>query len=151
MIRKVRGYMKRLNKKGFTLVELLAVIVVLAVVMLIAVNAVIPQMNRSRKQAFITEATTVLGGAETYFMYHEMTSGAATCVDVQDALIGEYVEEKGKADYDGVVMVDANGKYTIHLTNGSGYYLVTTDSDIATLDDTAVKTAAPTGFKTACS
>ncbi len=142
--------MKKLNKKGFTLIELLAVIVVLAVVMLIAVNAVIPQMNRSRKQAFITEATTILGGAETYFMYHEMTSGSVSCVDIQDSLIGEYVEEKGKTDYDGVVMVDAAGKYTIHLTNGAGYYVVTTDDDIASLDDTAVKTAAPSGFKTAC-
>jgi len=142
--------MKKLNKKGFTLVELLAVIVVLAVVMLIAVTAVVPMMNRSRKQSFITEGTTILNGAESYFVYHEMTSGDKTCVDVQD-LIGEYVEEKGKDEYDGTVTVDASGKYTLHLTNGNGYWLVTTDDAIANLDDTAVKEAAPSGFKTSCS
>ena len=35
----------KLNKKGFTLVELLAVIVVLAVIMVIAIPTVIDSMN----------------------------------------------------------------------------------------------------------
>ena len=42
--------MKKINKSGFTLVELLSVIVILSVVVLIATNAVIPAMSSARKQ-----------------------------------------------------------------------------------------------------
>ena len=36
--------------RGFTLIELLAVIVVLAIIILIAVNAVLPAMERARNE-----------------------------------------------------------------------------------------------------
>ena len=39
---------KRLNNKGFTLVELLAVVIILAVVMGIAMNSVLSSMNKAR-------------------------------------------------------------------------------------------------------
>ena len=56
--------MKKLNKKGFTLVELLAVIVILAVVMLIAVTAVGPLMTKARKSALGTEGVGMVNAAK---------------------------------------------------------------------------------------
>lgn len=47
--------MKRLNKKGFTLVELLAVIVVLALVMLIATRAVLDQVKTAKGKSAIVQ------------------------------------------------------------------------------------------------
>ena len=44
--------MKRLNRKGFTLVELLAVIVILAIVVGIALTTVLPTLKKSRQSAF---------------------------------------------------------------------------------------------------
>lgn len=44
--------MKRLNKKGFTLVELLAVIVILAIVVGITLVTVLPTLQKSRQEAF---------------------------------------------------------------------------------------------------
>ena len=41
--------MKKLNKKGFTLVELLAVIVVLAIIMVLTVPSVLSSMNSARQ------------------------------------------------------------------------------------------------------
>ena len=41
--------MKNLNKKGFTLVELLAVIVVLALIMVLTVPSVLTSMNSARQ------------------------------------------------------------------------------------------------------
>ena len=59
--------MKSKNKKGFTLVELLAVIVILAVVILIAVTAVVPRMNKARENAFVDEALVYIrAGKEAY-------------------------------------------------------------------------------------
>ncbi|UKI28884.1 MAG: type II secretion system GspH family protein [Clostridium sp.] len=41
---------KKVIKKGFTLVELLAVIVVLAIIMIIAIPAVVESMNNAKKR-----------------------------------------------------------------------------------------------------
>ena len=48
--------MKRLNKKGFTLVELLAVIVVLALLMIVAARAIGNTMTESKERAIKAEA-----------------------------------------------------------------------------------------------
>ena len=63
--------MKKLNnkfkKKGFTLVELLAVIVILAVVILIAVTAVIPRMNKAKKGVAEDTVYSVLKTGQLFY------------------------------------------------------------------------------------
>ena len=54
--RKVEIFMKKLNKNGFTLVELLAVIVILALLIVIVANTAIPAMNNAKKKALQTYA-----------------------------------------------------------------------------------------------
>ena len=51
--------MKKLNKKGFTLVELLAVIVILAVIMVITIPTVLGSMSGAKKEAFDTAVAAV--------------------------------------------------------------------------------------------
>lgn len=50
--------MKKLNRKGFTLVELLAVIVILAIVVGITLVTVLPTLKKSRQEAFELTAQT---------------------------------------------------------------------------------------------
>ena len=50
--------MKRLNRKGFTLVELLAVIVILAIVVGITLVTVLPTIKQARQEAFDVTAQT---------------------------------------------------------------------------------------------
>ena len=52
--------MKLKNNKGFTLVELLAVIVILGIIMAIAVPAVSSYINKSRKDAWISSANNFI-------------------------------------------------------------------------------------------
>ena len=54
---------KMKNNKGFTLVELLAVIVVLAIVMGLAVVGISQVLDNTRKSAFATDAKTFIEGA----------------------------------------------------------------------------------------
>lgn len=51
--------MKRLNRKGFTLVELLAVIVILAIVVGITLVTVLPSLKKARQESFDLTANTV--------------------------------------------------------------------------------------------
>ena len=49
-----------MNKKGFTLVELLAVIVILALLIIITANAILPMMKKSRQSAMVVYAERVV-------------------------------------------------------------------------------------------
>lgn len=56
---------KIINKKGFTLVELLAVIVVLAIVMGLAVVGISTVLENTRKSAFNSDANSYIQGARS--------------------------------------------------------------------------------------
>ena len=55
--------MNKLNKKGFTLVELLTTITILGILMAVAGGAVLIYLKRSRTQAIETIASTSYDGA----------------------------------------------------------------------------------------
>ena len=56
--------MKRLNKKGFTLVELLAVIVILALIMAIAIYSISGILQSSRENVFKETALNIINGVK---------------------------------------------------------------------------------------
>ena len=55
-----------MNKKGFTLVELLAVIVVLAVVLVIATVSVNGILDKSREKAAVATANSIIRASSVY-------------------------------------------------------------------------------------
>ena len=64
------------NNIGFPLVELLAVIVVLAIVMLIAVTSIGPIMEKARKSAFIDEGISMIDSAKLAYTTAQIDSGS---------------------------------------------------------------------------
>lgn len=115
------------SKKGFTLVELLAVIVILAVIILIATNNVLAQMENARKNALAIEGNTLINSAKNAYqeaiLEGDLTTGGA-CFSLQ-YLYNEGLFSKGEKDhYTGSVLVapDSSGKvitYTFWISNGS--------------------------------
>ncbi len=146
--------MKKLNlknKKGFTLVELLAVIVVLAIIILIAMPSVMSAMDKARRNALITEASEITKIATTAYADDSMGTGITkVCYNLK------YLSDKGYLDknlsgYTGQVgvEVDSNGKVStkIWLSNGI-YKIVTGNADGASPTGLSVKDNIASGDKT---
>ncbi len=118
--------MKSLNKKGFTLIELLAVIIVLAVVTLLAVQAVLPQVEKARKNSFVTEANSAIEAAKQWYADKLLTSpsdvsGNVVCVKIS-TLKDNGFYEVSRDGYLGTVKIDKSGTQTVYkilITNGS--------------------------------
>ena len=71
----------RKNNKGFTLVELLAVIVVLAIVMGLAAVAITGVLENTRKAAMVSDAKSYINGARNLVNSSDINSmigGAGT-------------------------------------------------------------------------
>ncbi len=130
--------MKRFkNKKGFTLVELLAVIVVLAAVMLMAVNSVLPLIGEARTGAFASSANQTIDSVSTVILTDELRgSSNVQCYSIRYLVENGYLSkiesanEAKTAGYDGIVVVDKGSatssssyKYSIYMVDySSGYY-----------------------------
>ena len=118
-----------MNKNGFTLVELLAVIVVISIVLLLAVPKIGDVVEQSRMNTFLGEAKNVFKMAEL--------------VSVDD-LSTNYIssEDETRLDMDGndlkyCITLDAEGEIaSIVVRNGN--YSVSGDSDFKSLDVSAV-------------
>lgn len=80
--------MKKINKKGFTLTELLATIVILSVVITIAVPAVIGVSNMIKQNMYESKVKLILQNAKLYGEDQNVTS--ETRIKVSD-LCGKYI------------------------------------------------------------
>lgn len=130
------------NLRGFTLIELLAVIVVLAIVMLIGLNAVLPRLEKARKEAFAIEANGAIKSAEQYFSMGILNgtislNGGTGCVTVAQLIeSGDSTLDSG---YEGKVQVtrSAEGKftYTVYLKHKNGNFCVNGGADTIESED----------------
>ncbi len=87
-----------MNKKGFTLVELLAVIVILAVLVTIAVPSAIAISNRIKTKMYCSKVKLMVEAAELYGQDHfnEVKSGAITNVSIKKLVEEDYLKRDNK-------------------------------------------------------
>ncbi len=94
----------RKNERGFTLVELLAVIVILGIIAAIAVPSIGKIIDNTKEDAKVAEAIQIINAAKIYHASHPNSN------TMDDSVLSEYLEN----------VVD-NG-YTVTY-NSSGYSL----------------------------
>lgn len=99
---------KKINRKGFTLVELLAVVVILLAISVIAVSSISAAMERTKEKERLNKEKIIITHAKDYFDTHKNTVGNNPCVNVLD-LIKEYnLDEDTLKDFNGSVKVNGN-------------------------------------------
>ena len=130
------------NKKGFTLVELLAVIVVLAIIILIAMPSVLSSMEKARKNSFAVEANEVIRAAQTAYadaVMNGKASGNNVCIPYNYLKNGFL--EKHDDNYNGSVLITINptsgqASYKIYLSNSN--YTVDSSKNTPDIDSSKV-------------
>lgn len=141
---------KKLNKKGFTLVELLAVIVVLAIIMIIAIPAVMDSMNKAKNKSFKMYAQKMLTAAGTKYQSSVLTgtNKVGTCFYALTDLTSSTGNFKGYVIIDPTSSID-NPTLTIYIADNS-YYAngvdaegLETASNIKALDSTGQAITTP--------
>ena len=108
-----------MKKKGFTLVELLATIVVLSVIALIAVPIVINVIEKAKKSALVSSVNGLVESANMYYT-NEIIKG-----DINDNVIFDFEE--------GIQTSDNKLSYKGKVYNGK--LILTSDSDVITCID----------------
>ena len=112
------------KKKGFTLVELLAVIVILAVILIIAMPKISDVIKNSKEASLETTAKLIASQAEKKYTENQVLDGSGTisCSDVAKISTNDYescnitfddkgnakVTIVGKGKFDGMAVCNAN-------------------------------------------
>ena len=101
----------KLNKKGFTLVELLAVVVILLAISVIAVSSISAAIERNKVKQNESKIEIIISYAKLYYDEHK-NSETDGCIDLS------------ALDLSDSEMVDADGEFFIGVvrhTNGNNF------------------------------
>ena len=119
-----------MNKKGFTLVELLAVIAILAILVIIALPNVLKMYNDSKKNAFMTEAQNLAKEVSSKYISESMKGNKVTVISNKQNpvdMTGRELEYSFELDSQGKIknMIVSNGTYCI--STNKDYTKITRD------------------------
>src|SRR5690625_2012442 len=105
------------NERGLTLVELLAVIVILTIIAVIAFVMIGNVMENSRKDAHIENARQLIASAKMYETTVESIEGGSVDESklIEEDLIEPLMDPWGKKSYSNAEVSKNDGKYSVTL------------------------------------
>lgn len=129
----------KLNKKGFTLVELLAVIAILAILMLLVTPNILSMFTEGRKDAFVTQVQSVWRAAEQQYMTKAFGGTATSTFTNLDNSTDNDISF-GATDIKYYVSFDTNGNVAkIGVSDGNYCYSINSGAAInIKADDTNI-------------
>ena len=97
--------MRKLNNKGFTLVELLAVVVILVIIMTVALPNISSSIERSQNKQDAAMEKVIISAGELYVSKHKASiknklSTISSCsISVQDLTSENYLSSEDVSNY----------------------------------------------------
>lgn len=102
--------MKKLNKKGFTLVELLAVVVILLAISVIAVSSISAAIERNKEKQNESKIEIIISHAKLYYDEHKNSLGASGYIDITVLDLNESeIVDSNDEYFHGCVCYKSNG------------------------------------------
>ena len=117
------------NRKGFTLVELLAVIALLAFLAVLVFPNVFSSVREAKKNAFITEAKTVFQEATNKFTEERTEGNKINLVSNEDAN-GTELKLNSEKDLKYTLKLDKKGKVTSYKIYNDEFCVAGTSSEV---------------------
>lgn len=111
-----------MNKKGFTLVELLAVILVISIITLIAMPQVLNQFSNYTGELKEKERDMIIEAGRTYVELNSSAFNTSKCIQLSTLVNAELLNEKFVVE---AINQDYNSQYKIKVTVDSTGYVVT--------------------------
>ncbi len=103
-----------MKQKGFTLVELLAIITILSIIALITTPAILRVITNSRKGAFLDSASGLLEAAE---LYNSKNGGIQEDLDLSKEEELRKLKFNGTPPIGGHLIITPEGKYALYMYN----------------------------------
>ena len=112
-----------MNKKGFTLVELLAVIAILAILVVIAIPNVVRMFNKSKQNVFESEVKEIIRIAEQNFLNDYFNTKGKTFSYCKDGTCDNNLDMIGRENLEYYIEMNSQGEIEkIYVTDGTYQY-----------------------------
>ena len=128
-------------KKGFTLVELLGVIVILSLLIVIAMPNIINAIKSSNKKTDAYTASIIYQATDKYIMHsnlYEEKKGNIYCIDIDKIVSEGYLEEN--LSYNGVENIEESMSVKATFGNKWNYKIVKTNECTSNVEKICTKT-----------
>ena len=118
--------MKKLDNKGFTLVELLAVLVILIAIMSIAIPSISSSLERSKTKQDEGKKKILESAAELFVTDYKNQIGANPCYITMDELVSnkyisdDALEMSNGNLFDGYIKYDKSNNSYVYVDNVNG-------------------------------
>ncbi len=119
------------NRKGFTLVELLAVIAILAILVLIALPNILNLYRNARENTFVEETQNIIRTAQQQYIQDSINNKSVTCYDSKTNSLD--LDSKSSLKYK--VELSQNGKIISIQIMDNNYQIIKTNASDIKRDD----------------
>ena len=109
------------NKKGFTLVELLAVIAILAILVIIALPNVMGMFNNAKKSTFLTEIKKIYRGAEQEYVKDAFNSSGSKIYSKTKSGCSKQLDMSIRDELEYFIEIDSSGKIVKFYAHDNSY------------------------------
>ncbi len=126
----MKNLKKRLkDQRGLTLIELLAVIVILGIIAAIAIPSIGGIIGKTKKDAKVAEGIQIINAAKMYTSVHSVSNGDTLVNSATSSVLGDYLDNLKDNTFTVTISVGTDGKYTYTLTDHDSVALVDKNND----------------------